>query len=275
MEKQLVSFTALVPPSGFRWIYRDPADKWRFTEPPDDWLRADYESARDRRLKPEISDRFFIAASRDECFLEEGEHLPDPGKRLSIPELYLSFASEQPKPRTILDYANRFGLFRHNESSVTIQRKDAVDLQRVFNWELTGSNSKFLDFQAEPASKWLREFDLARCRLEAWSDIKARGDAEEMRYFLAAENLVGAKILFRPKLDTRTGVVRSEMIASSLADMLRTQFILSITSNVVHRQCVECLTWFSVHPGSGRPEKEFCCNACRMRAYRKRQRRGG
>jgi hypothetical protein len=277
VEKQLVSFAAIVPPSGFRWIYRDPfGDKWRLAEPPDDWLRADYESARDRRLKPEISDRFFIAASRDECSLEEQEHYPDPGKRLNIPDLYLRFASEQPRPRTILDYANRFGLLRHNESNVTIRRNNAIALERAFDWELTASSSKFLDLQAEPASKWLREFELARCRLEAWSDLKERGDPEQMRDFLTFDgNLVGAKLFFGANLDASTGVMRSEMIASSLADMIRTQFILSITSNVVHRQCGECPTWFSVNPGSGRPEKEFCSNACRMRAYRRRRGKGG
>jgi hypothetical protein len=48
---------------------------------------------------------------------------------------------------------------------------------------------------------------------------------------------------------------------------------MSIASNVLHRQCKECPNWFSVHPGTFRPEKLFCSDACRMRAYRKRKER--
>jgi hypothetical protein len=291
MKAPLVSFNAYVPSAGFRWIYRDELDKWRLCEPPDEWLPADHHFASviDRYVpllqpgitnvdveptaQPGISNRFFIAASRDECLLERRD-VPAAGKRVDIPELYLRFASEQPTPGRILDYANQFGLLQYNESNLRIEREDAIGFESAFGWRLTDPESKYLHLQAEPASKWLREFSLARIRLEHWSQLKTGGDPRGMRLFLAGdENLVGAKILLLPNLDTSTLTVRSELIAPSLADMIRAQFVLSVSSGVVHRQCAECPTWFAVYPGSGRPEKEFCSNACRMRAYRRRQRR--
>jgi len=37
------------------------------------------------------------------------------------------------------------------------------------------------------------------------------------------------------------------------------------------RRCAECTNWFEVRPSVGRADKEFCSNACRTRAYRRRQ----
>jgi hypothetical protein len=37
------------------------------------------------------------------------------------------------------------------------------------------------------------------------------------------------------------------------------------------RTCVQCRKWFTLEAGRGRSDKEYCSNACRMRAYRKRK----
>jgi hypothetical protein len=37
------------------------------------------------------------------------------------------------------------------------------------------------------------------------------------------------------------------------------------------RACVQCRKWFTLEAGRGRSDKEYCSNACRMRAYRKRK----
>lgn len=274
MDSQFISFAAVVPPSGFRWIYRDPAGAWQLIDPPEDWPQVDYEAAQHsrRQRQSELSDRFLIAASWDECFLAGGgEQDPPPPKTLNVPDLYLSFASELATPGAIQSYASRFGLLRFDKSKISIRRELAADLEPGFTW-INGSRSDFLHFQAERASDWLREFEAAHYRLKVWSGIKARRDPEEMRLFLEDPECyyLGGQATFRLKSDGGTRTIGSEVIASSLADMLRIQFAASIAANVLHRPCRECRSWFAVHPSSGRPEKEFCSNACRMRAYRRR-----
>ena len=37
------------------------------------------------------------------------------------------------------------------------------------------------------------------------------------------------------------------------------------------RKCEACGTWFEVSPRAGRPEKKYCSDACKMRAYRNRK----
>lgn len=129
-----------------------------------------------------------------------------------------------------------------------------------------------LDFQAERAAEWLTEFEAARFRLRTWGYAR---EADMVSGYLNHDyNLgMGGSLTFQLKLDSTTGIIRSNIIASSLADLLQVQWGMSVAANVVHRQCQECTTWFSVHPGSGRPEKIFCSDACRMRAYRSRMRK--
>ena len=61
------------------------------------------------------------------------------------------------------------------------------------------------------------------------------------------------------------------LIPSNLIGALWLQFAHSVAADVDFAKCVECGTWFEVAPGSGRPDKRYCSDACRMRAYRKRK----
>ena len=61
------------------------------------------------------------------------------------------------------------------------------------------------------------------------------------------------------------------LVPNDLLAAIWLQLAQAITKNYGFRQCDECLTWFEVAPGKGRPEKRFCSNACSMRAYRKRK----
>jgi hypothetical protein len=54
-------------------------------------------------------------------------------------------------------------------------------------------------------------------------------------------------------------------------EALWAQFVLAIDGNVNLRACVQCRKWFTLEAGRGRPDKKYCSNACRMRAYRKRK----
>ena len=61
------------------------------------------------------------------------------------------------------------------------------------------------------------------------------------------------------------------MVPNSLAGALWLQFAHAIERNSDFRQCNECRIWFELSAQSGRSDKVYCSNACRSRAYRKRQ----
>jgi hypothetical protein len=57
----------------------------------------------------------------------------------------------------------------------------------------------------------------------------------------------------------------------NLSDALNAQFLLAIDGNLNLRGCKVCRKWFTLEAGRGRSDKEYCSDACRMRAYRKRK----
>ena len=277
MDTQSISFAAQLPASGFHWIHKGADGQWHATEPPEDWPEAVYEAAREL-TQPKLTKDFYIAAIGPEI-VGAGENSAF-GVIKNIPDLYLSFASERPTPRRIQDYANKFGLLRFHDSKLRIPRKNAADLEQALNYvphPLTFDDPEFLYFYAESAADWLLEFEVARSRLRkspSTVDIRDAKQVEEVNTHLFLEFVVlGGTFKLHLELDTATGLIRSNLIASSLSDLLQIQYGTSITANVLHRQCQECPTWFSVHPATGRPEKIFCSDACRMRAYRRRLRK--
>jgi hypothetical protein len=61
------------------------------------------------------------------------------------------------------------------------------------------------------------------------------------------------------------------MTPNGLIGALWLQAALAISGKVDFLQCRECRTWFEVSTRDARPDKRFCGNACRMRAYRQRK----
>jgi hypothetical protein len=78
-----------------------------------------------------------------------------------------------------------------------------------------------------------------------------------------------AKVLL--KKDPIEGSARLCIRPSNLRDALWIQLAMAIDGNLNLRTCVECRSWFTLDASRGRSDKEYCSNACRMRAYRKRK----
>ena len=60
---------------------------------------------------------------------------------------------------------------------------------------------------------------------------------------------------------------------NSLLGAIWLQFAMAADENRSYERCSSCDGWFEISPGHGRPDKTYCSNACRMRAYRKRKSR--
>ena len=278
MHVETICFGALVPAAGYRWIYRDPKGKWYLRQPPEDWPETDYQAFRydeDLPPNPELSDRFYIAAGTVECLIAHADQKTEFGKLISEPELYLRFASERPTPSLILEFANRYGLLSYEKSHFCVRRCAASELVPTFDRHVVGMKPvpELLFVTGEKASDWLSAFEHARFKFRDLPDLQAAGGFAAMSAFLndGYNCMMGGSLTYQVRMDEQTGQVRSELIASSLQNLLEIQWGMSLAAGIIHRQCAECPAWFSVHPGSGRPEKQYCSDACRMRAYRKRK----
>jgi hypothetical protein len=62
-----------------------------------------------------------------------------------------------------------------------------------------------------------------------------------------------------------------KMIPHHLFGFLWVQFAEAVAGDKEFRQCASCARWMEIAPGQGRPEKSYCSDACRMRAYRRRK----
>ena len=113
-------------------------------------------------------------------------------------------------------------------------------------------------------SAWIRTFWRGSCRT-----IRS-GPALHCMQSLINEHLhhrASPHLLWEQSRD-RLGLY---IVPEGLIGALWLQFARAVERDARFRQCAECTTWFEVAPGRGRTDKQFCSNACRTKAYRKRQ----
>ena len=260
-----ISFAALIPREGFRWVFQKANGTWEIREPPGDWPETDYQAARiqnDDALKPRIAHRYYVAASWWECAkaLQVGED-----KVISYPDLYLRFASERASPSRILEFANRFGLLKHETSRRAVRRNSDKRLATVFANPRHG-------LQCESAFDWMETFEFVRSNLDELARLGSGGNVEELRTFIKSGfNFMLEKAVTIQLEAESLNKVRVSAFAASLHDALPLQLGMSVANRIVHRQCEMCSHWYAISPGAGRPEKKFCSDACRQRAYRMRK----
>jgi hypothetical protein len=256
----LTSYLARTPPRGLHWVYLDKDGTWRRLDPPDDWgVPEDWDGA------PPLAEQFFLSAP--EAAWSSFEDKPwQKGSLKSEPDLYAKIASIGVSPGSILTYANRYGLLG---PTVELRRTDKM-LWPEYLSEPGFDFSDGVSFCAEPAFRWLglgsRLTHLITKMEKIGNDPKLKQAALVSWCNMNTERCLDVRV----ELDSATGRLKEELVASSLAEMLNLQLLSAAVADVKHRRCEQCQTLFPVHPGFGRPEKKFCSDACRMRAYRKR-----
>lgn len=284
MPTSTICYGAIIPPSRFRWICKESSGQWSLREPPDDWPEVDYkafDSYIDPNPDPKIINRFHLAASVTECLKTHKAAKSEFGQMINEPDLYLKFASTRPTPSAILGMANTYGLLRYpihsrtRESLVEISRANAPDIAAAFPHDPRdiGSQKDTILLFVEPAENWLGKYDLINLEIRTWAELQANEDVEGMWGYLedGFNYDMGGSLTYQAKIDRATGQTYSEIIASSLYSLLDVQWGMSVAANTLHKPCEECTKWMPIGPGAGRPEKTYCSDACRMRAYRSRK----
>jgi hypothetical protein len=170
----------------------------------------------------------------------------------SAPGLFLEFAHTPTTPEGVKAFADQYGGLG-----------GGADPERIDHWY-------------DPIRQMARA-------VAAWDKAKSTGNFENViqiirrraRYRLFAEFLedvgegITANVLL--KMDRVTKVARLCIRPEDLLDALWIQLALAIDGNQNLRPCAECHTWFRIETGGGRSDKEYCSDACRMRAYRRRK----
>lgn len=281
MPASTICFPAIIPPSGFRWIYLEKIGQWRLCDPPDDWPEGDYKAATRYEGIPgsKLTYRFHLAASIREFHSVRRTSQYGLGQMISEPDLYLKIASTRPTPSAILGLVNTYGFLRYSPSEgvvterLAISRRNAPDIAAAFLDQPSDGDNVHLFI--ESAEKWLWMHDTINRNLRYWEIAQASGDLGRIDSELEDYNsLMGGSLTYQAQMDRSTGQPYSTLIATSLAGMLEVQWGMSLVASTAHRQCKECPTWIAIAPESARPEKIYCSDACRMRGYRKRKAQG-
>lgn len=134
------------------------------------------------------------------------------------------------------------------------------------------------------ADQWIHAAQELRRAVTKWEKAKETGDFSsiiqfvsrqgrlEQKYGRIFESDVGridANILLREQ--PVDGAALLCIRPTTLLNALWTQLALAINGSQSLQTCVECSLWFAIEADRGRSDKEYCSDACRMRAYRKRK----
>ena len=125
-----------------------------------------------------------------------------------------------------------------------------------------------------PADLWLvlEAAKAVKSIVRSWERYReTRNTQTFLRRLRSEPSLRHASFTIHLKQASEDDKLSMVLVPNDLLAAIWLQLAQAITKNYGFRQCDECLTWFEVAPGKGRPEKRFCSNACSMRAYRKRK----
>jgi hypothetical protein len=250
----------MLPPRGVRWLRRGKDGSWERIEPPADWgMPEEWDDA------PPLADNFFLTAP--EAAWSSVEDRPwQHGTLRNEPDLYAKIASSNVSPALILSCANRYGFLGPKADQWPIEKM----LWPEYTYEPGFALTQDSFFWAEPASNWINVLGWLSTAINRLGKIGSESKRQRLA-FLNWYNMHAERSLdYRLEWDTANSKLKGEVVGSSLADLLMVQLGSALDADIDHRRCEECQTFFPVHPGLGRPEKKYCSDACRMRAYRRR-----
>jgi hypothetical protein len=176
------------------------------------------------------------------------------------PSAFLEFAQTPATEDAIKDFADRYGLLFPDIGTEPKQYGRDIDTwsfyirstrQIVELWERLRMKHNFSKIVravqtklVEPVNEFLDE-----------ADRPVSGVPVEL--FLKEDpSSAAATLCIRPR---------------TLFHALCAQLVLAIDGNMNLGTCVQCRKWFRLDAGRGRSDKQYCSDACRMRAYRKRK----
>jgi hypothetical protein len=187
----------------------------------------------------------------------------------SNPSAFLEFVQTPDTPDAIKDFADRYGLLE--PLKVPRLKLEGITLVVDDNAQSVEPN------RTESLISWSINIREMRQAVELWQKSKITGDfskiirAIQKRLVVPMNPVPGVPVELLLKKDPLSASARLCIRPRSLLHALWAQLLLMIDGNVNLASCVQCRKWLTLEAGQGRSDKEYCSNACRMRAYRKRK----
>jgi len=165
---------------------------------------------------------------------------------------FLEFAQTPLTEDRVKDFADRYGLLAEDDPG--------------YDYECWGRD----------ISLWFGNIRRMRRHVELWRKSTVTGDfsriiREVRRSFAIDVKPSGPPVALFLKIDPVSASPKLCIRPVTFQEALWAQLVRAIDGNLNLRACVQCRKWFTLEAGRGRSDKEYCSNACRMRAYRKRK----
>jgi hypothetical protein len=178
----------------------------------------------------------------------------------SGPSAFIEFAQTPLTPDGVKAFADRYGPLKSQHT----------ELQQISH------------FWGHVIEGWYGEIRDLRKAVALWDKTKTTGNFGQI---IRLVEQGGESDFFESQLQSEVGIVVSVLLKkdplgasprlcirpSHLRDALWVQLAHAIDGSQSLATCVECKAWFTIPAGRGRSDKQYCSDACRMRAYRKRK----
>ena len=176
----------------------------------------------------------------------------------------------------------RFDLFEFNSSAFlefaqTPLTEDGVkDFADCYGL-LSDALNAFNEWQSgRDISLWFANIRWMHRHVELWQKSTVTGDFSRIIREARRSSYIDLKPSGPPvglflKIDRLSASPKLCIRPVTFQEALWAQLVRAIDGNLNLRACVQCRKWFTLEAGRGRSDKEYCSNACRMRAYRKRK----
>lgn len=291
MSPQLFEFRQKVSRSGYFWVKSIAGEAVERATPSAEWFDFEYYFSGPPILAPDEASTFYLATLAGD-WTDASVHEKDVGQHLN---LFLKFASTPLTAEAIIKFANDWGYLTGQLERLRLDGLLPVG-EPIFHWvsavhrfrricalwELICRNDQ------NGLAKWVKWTgkSVVRCghyvvaALDVFPERLEKmqpGDLLEPARYYIQDGVTRFKLGGMPNLsshliwDSELKEWRIQLTLTNLIGALSFQMATAICNKSIFRRCTGCGQWLQIAPGSGRPEKTYCSNACRMRAYRKRK----
>jgi hypothetical protein len=174
------------------------------------------------------------------------------------PTAFLEFAQTPATEEGIKDFADRYGLLLPDRPEISESPSDQFRGRCIDEWSLCIRHMHH--------------------HIELWHRSKKTNDSSQLIRAVHRNDPIDPIFRISPirlclKEDPLSSSGRLCIRPQSLHYALWAELLLAIDEKQNLRACKVCRKWFTLEAGRGRSDKEYCSDACRMRAYRKRKSR--
>jgi hypothetical protein len=175
------------------------------------------------------------------------------------PRAFLEFAQTPLTPAGVKSFADRYG-------PLMSSHRELHAIEHFFGHHVT---RWYMEIREMNKAVALWEKGPSKANASKLVRLLERRD-EDLPYALDAPGTT-AKVLLKEDPESESTLPRICIRPSHLCDALWIQLAQAIDGCDYLRTCIECKRWFTIKSGQGRSDKEYCSDACKMRAYRKRK----